>query len=191
MKILIFAAHADDLELSMGGTVRRWVDEGYRVDLILLDRPADKSSLIRASTILGYNYIPLGLTRDSLEREVIASIDIDEYDLMVTHWREDYHHVHQRVHRIAKQLARGRSTEVWYMNSHPYRSEYRDFIPNVFVGFDPQQAKAKSMALEVYGNKVRDHWKVEIDLMDAYWSSTSNNKHGQFTEAFMLDRKFI
>lgn len=191
MKILIFAAHADDLELSMGGTVKRWSDKGYQVDLILLDAPVHLLPIIRASHALGYNYIPLDITRDTPEREVVAAIDLNGYDLMVTHWKEDYHHIHQRVHRIAKQLARERTTDVWYMNSPPYRSEYRDFIPNIFVGFDSSHDKAKRLALLQYGDKIKQRWKTESFLMDKYWSATSDNKCGRFTEVFMLDRQFI
>lgn len=191
MKIMVFAAHADDLELAMGGTVKRWTDKGYQVDLILLDAPVNLLPMSLAADLLGYNYIPLNITRDCPEREVIAAIDIDGYDLMVTHWKEDYHHVHQKVHRIAKQLARGRTTDVWYMNSPPYRSEYRDFIPNIFVGFDSSHDHAKHSALHQYGNNIKQRWINEVHLMDEYWSATSDNKCGQFIEVFMLDRQFI
>ena len=36
MNVLVITAHADDLELSMGGSIKKWTSNGGRVDNIIM-----------------------------------------------------------------------------------------------------------------------------------------------------------
>ena len=45
MKVLIITAHPDDMEMSMGGTVKKLIDNGDQVDNIIMC--TDKKQLIK------------------------------------------------------------------------------------------------------------------------------------------------
>lgn len=59
MKILVIAAHPDDIEPQMGGTIAKYIKEGHEVKMVLLTRTGGKIEKIRekegnkAAKILG------------------------------------------------------------------------------------------------------------------------------------------
>ena len=58
MNVLVITAHADDLELSMGGSIKKWTKDGGRVDNIILTTDRQRESAIDDTTrILGHRAI--------------------------------------------------------------------------------------------------------------------------------------
>lgn len=168
MNVLFVGAHHDDLEVSSGGTVRRWVTEGHKVfSAILTDStwighdgtrfrdPGDVEAFCqKAAGMLGYTQINLRYSRcfelaysDDKVVELLNIIDGHEIDAVLTIWPHDAH----RDHRIASQIARAATRKVprvllarvsW--NSTPVA-----FKPTYFVDIT-QQFETKRRALRCY-----------------------------------------
>ena len=129
--VLVISAHPDDLEMSCGGTVAKWVAEGHNVvNLILTPDVAQIDYLGFAREHLGYEAILWPGSRDSLSinSEMVADIEnhfVDlKFDRIVTHWKEDWHQDHQKCYELGRILSRKQPTELWYMSSHPYHLKY-------------------------------------------------------------------
>ena len=75
-KVLVLSAHPDDLEISCGGTVAKFVDEGNKVDnIILCSNVKHKKYVPASSKVLGYNPIYLNHRDESSTSKVIAEIE--------------------------------------------------------------------------------------------------------------------
>ena len=58
MNVLVITAHADDLELSMGGSVKKWTKDGGTADNIILTTDKRREDAIHDTTrILGHQAI--------------------------------------------------------------------------------------------------------------------------------------
>jgi len=107
VKILAFGAHPDDIEIGVGGTLSKCVEEGHDVTGIVMTLPQDKRVRRReskiAADILGINITLLDISFDDLffSRELTKKIDdvLDEYspDVIFTHWDGDSHQDHNAL----------------------------------------------------------------------------------------------
>jgi LmbE family N-acetylglucosaminyl deacetylase len=185
--ILIISAHPDDLEMSCGGSVAKWVSEGHNVvNLILVSDVKQIDSLGFAREHLGYEAILWPGDRGSLSvnSDMIADIeahfvDVD-FDRIVTHWREDWHQDHQVCHNLGRVLARKQPTELWYMSSHPYHLKYREFSPDIYVDVS-EHAHLKYKAITEYDN-LPGYWETGVRSHDS-WRGTFI--HAKKAEVFM------
>ena len=81
MNILAFGTHPDDIEVGMGGTIRRYVSEGHQVTMVVVCVPGDKARRMeeasRAAEILGGNLIILDLPLDKVrpDRNLVSLFD--------------------------------------------------------------------------------------------------------------------
>ena len=186
-KVLVLSAHPDDLEISCGGTVAKFVDEGNVVDnIILCSNVKHKKYVPASSKILGYNPIYLNHRDESPTSKVIAEIekkvDIESYDLLITHWSEDWHQDHRFCHELGNSLRRKQQLDVWYMNAFPYCQKYKSFEANLFVDITKYKYK-KLDAMSLYDN-VPDEYSIGIDSMSRYRGSFVHVKHA---EVFKVD----
>lgn len=117
MKVLVIGAHADDPEISMGGTISKLVEEGHKVKLLICILPAEsrEGELIKdgkkdrlsfqkkAAKKLGCKLTVLDLDpyHFSFDRNLVKKIDkeIIDYkpDVIFTHWDNDTHQDHKAV----------------------------------------------------------------------------------------------
>ena len=117
MKVLVIGAHADDPEISMGGTISKLVDEGHDVKLLICILPEEsregkvieeaKKDRLRfqknAAERLGCDLLVLDLDPYNFrfDRNLVKKIDreIIEYkpDVIFTHWDNDTHQDHKAV----------------------------------------------------------------------------------------------
>ena len=186
-KVLILSAHPDDLEISCGGTVAKFVDEGTKVDNIILCLNVNhKKCVAPSSKILGYNPIYLNHRDESPTSKVISEIekkvDVESYDLLITHWIEDWHQDHRFCHELGNSLRRKQQLDVWYMNAYPYCQKYKSFEANLFVDITRYKFK-KLDAISLYDN-VPDEYFIGIDSMSRYRGSFVHVKHA---EVFKVD----
>lgn len=155
-KVLVLTAHPDDLELACGGTIAKFTNEGTQVDNVILcsDVP-HKRFLEKSSRILGYNptflYHRDGAPTHQLVAEIEEILDISSYDLLITHWEEDWHQDHRFCNQIGNTLRRKQPLDVWYMNSYPYCHKYKSFENNVYVDIS-DYLDVKVDAIECYKN---------------------------------------
>ena len=106
MNVLVITAHADDLELSMGGSIKKWTSNGGRVDNIIMVSDEEQEDAIDKTTVmLGHRAIfypkhLLGTERPTISNKFVKDMEefirtcsftkqIEEYDYVITHWKED------------------------------------------------------------------------------------------------------
>lgn len=124
LDVLVIAAHPDDAEISVGGTIAKLVAAGRRVGVIDLTRgemgtrgsEADRSAEAKAATrVLGLSTREnLGLPDGRIEvtpasREALAKkIRALRPDIVLAHHTEDLHPDHEAAGRLAR--------EAWYLS---------------------------------------------------------------------------
>ena len=187
MKTLVLTAHPDDLEMSCGGTVKKIVDQGGSVDnLIIFPYQDHKKYLPETTDILGFNVILNEVKeRPKLDHNLIGSIesqlDISSYDLLITHWKEDWHQDHRICHDVGNTLRRKQPLEVWYMNAFPYCQKYKSFEANVFSDIS-MHYRQKRKAIECYKN-VESRWVEDIESMSRFRGSFIKVPHAEVFKA--------
>jgi N-acetylglucosamine malate deacetylase 1 len=204
MNILFIGAHHDDLEIGIGGSVRKWVTEGHQVYSVILTNSkwtAPDGSKFRfeedivsqcdkASKILGYEPYNFDVCdalqlkfSDDIVKDLLKIIIDKKIDFLVTHWPYDAHPDHQVTSNLAlaasRKIPRILLTKI-SMNSvlHPYK-------PNYFVDIS-DTISYKYEAIKFYTSEYKrkgEEWKDFIHSSAKYYGIECNYK---FAEAFEI-----
>lgn len=172
--VLVISAHPDDMEMSCSGTVAKLIDGGAKVtNLILVGNLPHSEYTLTAAGILGvetiYHESPKRFTVNDVSVKHIEELVGIEYDLIITHWKEDWHQDHRACHELGNILARKQPVDLWYMSSHPYHLKYKEFNPNVYVDVERYYVK-KLGAIKSYKN-ISTAWKEGIQGHDKWRGS--------------------
>lgn len=103
--ILVFGAHPDDIELGVGGTVARYIEEGSNVLMVVVTTPSQQriEECKSAAKILGAELKMLNILQEELVniRSLVIKFDniIKAFnpDEIYTHWIHDSHQEHKFV----------------------------------------------------------------------------------------------
>jgi LmbE family N-acetylglucosaminyl deacetylase len=117
MKVLVFGAHPDDLEVGMGGTIAKHTKMmGDEVHMVVATVPSLRERRIdeahRGAELLGAKLTVLDVQPDEMQpnRQLIRQVDtlLTEYspDLLYTHWDQDSHQDHNTISRAVISAAR-------------------------------------------------------------------------------------
>jgi LmbE family N-acetylglucosaminyl deacetylase len=130
MKVLVFGAHPDDIEIGMGGTIGRHVDCGDEVVMIVGTVPSQtqrrKDEAREGAAILGGELRFLDIESDEFEynRRLVGQIDdllkeVDP-DLIYTHWDQDSHQDHNNLSRgVISATRKNRCSVLMYEQTIP------------------------------------------------------------------------
>ena len=205
MNVLVITAHADDLELSMGGSIKKWTNDGGRVDNIILTTDRQRESAIDDTTrILGHRAIfyPSQLLKETarpvmnhkLVKDMEQFIDtsqftkrLQEYDYVITHWKEDWHQDHQTCYNLVRSMQRNQPMQVMYMESYPYCNKYSSFDANVFVDTTNTQVDKENSIL-AFNGVFPHYWVHAVEAHDKYRGSFIKAK---YAECFKLDTMIL
>lgn len=204
MNVLVITAHADDLELSMGGSIKKWTKDGGRVDNIILTTDRQRESAIDDTTrILGHRAIfypnqLLETARPVMNHKLVKDMEqfidtsqftkrLQEYDYVITHWKEDWHQDHQTCYNLVRSMQRNQPMQVMYMESYPYCNKYSNFDPNVFVDTTDTQSY-KEDSIFAFGDIFPSTWAKTVEAHDAYRGSFIKAK---YAECFKLDTMIL
>jgi LmbE family N-acetylglucosaminyl deacetylase len=116
MRVLVFGAHPDDIEIGMGGTIAKHVEAGDDVLMVVATVPSQRELRAReareGARVLGARLELLDLPPDDLgvNRRTIREFDrllatVDPH-LVYTHWDQDSHQDHNSVSRAVISAAR-------------------------------------------------------------------------------------
>ena len=189
-KILIISAHPDDLEISCAGTVKKFIKAGTVVDnLIMIPNVPHLKYLDSSAFGLGFNYIAFdndidrpNIVDNKLIQEVEEKYSLFGYDLIISHWKEDWHQDHRMCYHLTNSLRRKQPIDVWYMDAFPYNQKYNQFRNNVFVDID-NEIEDKIKAVKEYKNLSED----AIDSIIKYNRYRGDFINCDFAETFMVD----
>lgn len=130
MKVLVFGAHPDDLEIGMGGTIAKHVDAGDDVLMVVGTVPSQaerrKEEARKGAEILGGELRFLEIESDEFEynRRLVGQIDalLKELDpeLIYTHWDQDSHQDHNNLSRgVMSATRKNRCSVLMYEQTIP------------------------------------------------------------------------
>ena len=107
MKIIILGAHPDDIEISAGGTIAKYLQKKHEVLLVVVTIPYNKEirrkEAENGAEILGTNIKILDLDPNEIifSRKLVKIFDelFDDFspDIVFTHWNNDSHQDHVAI----------------------------------------------------------------------------------------------
>ena len=116
MKVLVFGAHPDDMEIGMGGTIAKHASLGDAVHMVVTTVPSQperrREEAQRGAEILGATFSCLDIPAEKMEynRKLIGQVDalLADFspDLIYTHWDKDSHQDHNTISRSVISAAR-------------------------------------------------------------------------------------
>ena len=206
--ILCVGAHPDDIELMAGGTLAKWISEGYSVHvltisdgiwtnpsgIVMREREIALQEEIDAANFLGYSVENLNLPamdiqfQDSLVVEILKRVEGHHIDTMIIPWERDLHHDHEVVSRIALSASR-RVPRLIMGQINYYLSDV--FTPNLFVDISDFWDR-KIEALKCYStqwDRAGSDWIDFLDETTRYYGKMAGVKRaeGFITKKFLLD----
>jgi LmbE family N-acetylglucosaminyl deacetylase len=120
-------------------------------------------------------------------RVLESMINFSSVDLIITHWKEDWHQEHRACYEIGNSLARNQPMDLWYMSSHPYNLKYKEFSPDLYIDIDTQQYVIKLEAMEAYKN-LSDSWTRGVINHDMWRGAYLKS---QYAEVFSVGNQVI
>jgi len=182
--VLVLAAHPDDAEMAVGGTIADLVDHGVEVTVAFatvseadpLRRPQRVAAAQRAADILGHRLRWLADGRhdqveDMPEYELVRHVDalVGELapDAVVTHWEGDSHGDHVRLARaVTSSSRRWPQTALLQFGPNEIRTvRYHQFVPNVYVPV-VQHLPRKIKALQQYSYEGQGFRPLDVDAVE-------------------------
>jgi len=186
-RILVIAAHPDDMEYGCAGTIAKFIDEGATVDLMIVVRPGDEitegrdrfivtKELESSLEILDLEWRTLatqpGRPHVVCSPNTVTELDRhfgdNEYDLVISNDPGDYHQDHVETFKLANSFCRKNVKEFWTMESLPYANRNTTFTPNVFVDID-KYFETKLHMLSCYKSVLRTSTDyAEVTALSTY-----------------------
>lgn len=147
--IVAFGAHPDDIEIGMGGTLKRLVESGQKIVACVATTPNKKDlrekEARKALSLLGVKeilFLNMPLAQFGFNRKTIGALDaiLKEYNphSIFTHWTGDSHQDH--VHLTASVLAATRHNNFnvyMYEQTIPGGITDASFRPQLFIDVSP------------------------------------------------------
>jgi LmbE family N-acetylglucosaminyl deacetylase len=173
MKVLVFGAHPDDMEIGMGGTIAKHSSMGDEVLMVVVSIPSQwnrrQGEAQEGAAVLGARLQILDIPTESLEynRRIIGYVDaiLEEFgpDLIYTHWDQDSHQDHNTVARAVISAARkNRSSLLMYEQTIPGGVVPGGFRAQSFVDIsDFIESKILSIMAHKSQHEVNGDWWVQ------------------------------
>lgn len=153
MKIIAIGAHADDIEISCGGTIAKAVKDGHEVLMIVMtsseytdytgkvlrtqeeaEREGKKAAEILGAKLKTLTFPTKDVPYNSKSVEILDEI-FNEYqpDIILTHWPHDTHQAHRTTALASISAARYFNTILMYEPMMPSGRSYHGFRAQVYV----------------------------------------------------------
>jgi LmbE family N-acetylglucosaminyl deacetylase len=190
-KILFIGAHTDDIELSCGGAISKFIAQGHDVRCYVFSYCDNIQLLLefqRSMNVLGVNNYVLN-TYDNrvinyFRQKVLQ--DLCDYkesfvpDYIFTH---DVADIHQDHSTIGMETLRAFKFHNIISYTHPWNG---DINPNFFVSFGKAELEKKIEACQQYESQSHRHYMNEdmIRVNSLYW--TNRSPYNQYCEAFNI-----
>ncbi|HUR82437.1 MAG TPA: bacillithiol biosynthesis deacetylase BshB1 [Thermoanaerobaculia bacterium] len=192
--IIFFGAHPDDVELSCGGTIARYVKDGLRIGIVDLTRgemgtrgtpQTRRKEAAAAARTLGCTFRQqldfqdgnLQTGREQ-ELEIIAILRQRRPQLVVAPWPDDRHPDHTRTGRIVTEAA-------FYAGLRALETGLAAHRPQTTLYYMQNYMIPPSFVVDVTA-----HWKTKMKAVLAYKSQFHDPKSKE-PKTFISDPKFL
>lgn len=204
MKILIISPHPDDLEISMGGTAAKLVDEGNKIRSIILTdghrsprtfKCSDEEMVkirkkegARAHEILGitdFEYFPLPNAEDEVRVKAILKKELKKgFDRVYVPHPEDMHPTHQLVAKYVLDLIKEMKikSEIWAYDGWNFLHNPDEFV-DIEKYIDKKDRAIKAHASQIK-DKPYDEAAEKLARVRAILMDTHNVTNVKYVEAF-------
>lgn len=192
-KILAIGAHFDDIEIGVGGTLIKHIDNGDSVYLAITDsnetrtgepnfRLGEQKRALQVLNIPEKNLLLFKMEQNI--SEIVADLDMLKPTIIYTMYENDTHQAHRKASHIGQSVGRKLTTQVIFYNS----GTSIDFSPNIFSIID---FETKQDILKCFDSQINLK-AVNIDFIkrrESYWASLITDKQ-VYAEGFVI-RKMI
>ncbi|HEX2060288.1 MAG TPA: bacillithiol biosynthesis deacetylase BshB1 [Thermoanaerobaculia bacterium] len=192
--IIFFGAHPDDVELSCGGTIAKYVREGLRVGIVDLTRgemgtrgtpQTRKKEATNAARVLGATFREqldfqdgnLQTGREQ-ELEIIAVLRRRRPKLVVAPWPDDRHPDHTRTGRIVTEAS-------FYSGLKSLKTDLPEHRPQTVLYYMQNYMVPPSFVVDV-----SKAWKTKMKAVAAY-KSQFYDPSSKEPKTFISDPKFL
>ena len=195
-KVLCLAAHPDDVEYGMLGSIMKYTDTQF--DILVLseggnfdeststDRHRECESIWEDIDNIQGSFLPIkhlaNISEDELINTIESKFDIGTYDSICTPPLEDAHFEHRKVNRAAYSLVRRTSCGLVTFRTP---SAVDEWIPNFFV--DLTKHTTKSGAIVMFAKK-KALLKFTSQQSISYFKDNSINS---FLSYYQISQRYI
>lgn len=199
-KILLVTAHPDDAEISMGGTIRKLLNQGHYIINIIFSIPSNikvrKQEAMESSKNFGYEVqfskysegknvedIPMHILIKELD-EIIEKINPDE---VYTHWMNDSHQDHQKLSKVVRSCFRKKQFTLYEFEQINQNNNIaaNQFHPNIYSDITEFMEDKKRM-ITLFQSQLSGymgHYLVNAEHIGSWRGSQVNCK---YAETFLL-----
>jgi N-acetylglucosamine malate deacetylase 1 len=190
--LIFFAAHADDLELSCGGTIARYSAQGLGVGMVELTRgemgtrgtpEIRKREAEEGARILGARFrkqLDFGdgglRTGREEELQLVDVIRRHQPSVIFAPWPDERHPDHVRTGQIVTDAA-------FYAGLRALKSDFPAFRPQVTAYYMQNYVLHPTFVVDV-----SDAWKTKMKAIDAFRSQFGKSTEPQI---FISDPRFL
>ncbi len=189
--ILCISAHPDDIELGMGGSISRFVEEGKIVNIIICfyhqeDRKQETYNALKLLGIQKDNIYFLNKTHNN--RDLIKQLDQIVFKIkpnnIFTHFNGDSHQEHKIVTDISIASTRNIECNIFmWENTFPGAITYNFFKPNFYIKLNNNyiQKKINSFCQHKSQTKKYNTTKITnfINIKSQFWGNYCNHTHAE------------
>lgn len=208
MKVLVIAAHADDAEFSMGGTIARFTHAGHTVKMLVAIIPCENSDGIaaeeakkirwaqceKAAKVLGADLEILDLDpyQTWFRRDIVKMLDAKtrEFspDIVFTHWNHDSHQDHVAFANASFAVTRMSNISlVMYERSIPSGITPYSFKPDIFIDISDVMGIKLEVAKIYQSQELEDkQWLRAIESVAAFRGGQVGVRYAEAFEAVKI-----
>ncbi len=204
-RVLVLAAHPDDAEISVGGTIARLKHRNADVAVVHFSMPprpfADaeriRQSTVKAAAILGYRLIRLdedeharieNIPDHKLVSLIDTIVEVQRPDIILSPWIGDSHGDHVKLARATVASSRRWKAQLYAYSPADYRTlRFHEFQPNMFVEITPFVEK-KKQAVRAYKYDSQPNSVLDDENLERLWSYYGALSGFKYAEGLLLLR---
>lgn len=204
-RVLVLAAHPDDAEISVGGTIARLRQEGSTVGVVnftISEYSAEAAERRRraaaeAAEILGHHLIWIEEGRYNQVEDIpgyrlVTLIDhiveSERPDIVIGPWIGDSHVDHAHLARATLASSRRWTADLYACCPAEYRTAcFQKFEPNVYIDIGPFVEK-KRAAIRAFNYEGHGFRRLDDEVLARIWSYYGTLSGYESAEGLMLVR---
>ncbi len=193
-KVLVLAAHPDDIEPQMGGLIAQLIDNGSRVRIAIFTIPNDGcpkdvrvEELFHSTKILNCELIIRNEESGNLKlnQKLITIADKIFNDFKPTHLffcsKDETHQDHLVINQVGHIVGRKTNCNIFEYSTILPGGFSKEFNPNWFVDITKFYTRKKE-SIAAYSSQIKKigkKWLRDIEKRDAYYGSKINVKYAE------------